>query len=354
MGDMMIIKLAIIEWTIRDLYNRLDTIDLETEYQRQVIWDSDKKAKLIDSVLNDIDIPKIYLAEFSDGHFECIDGKQRISAISEFLSDKLVITPPHSSIPKRFSELDGNLKQKINDYRLTISKIYEPDEKYLRLLFQRLQLGIQLNGGEELHAMLGEMRNCVFKELGGDADFLKRVNIRKRIRYNAELILAQITLTIFSKIKNNDQMRFYRVRLDDLKAFFEKYAHMTNDDKKIMDEIKNTLKVLDHAFGSSAVVINSSAAVLSAYLYADYLISNNKRAQIEKFAEFYVKLLSRISQESKKQNEYIQIDNKAILQEFQKYLMQASAEPKSIKFRHEFLDKAFKQYLKNGSIYGDK
>ena len=38
-----------------------------------------KKELLIDSILKDIDIPKIYLAHFpEENKYECIDGKQRI------------------------------------------------------------------------------------------------------------------------------------------------------------------------------------------------------------------------------------------------------------------------------------
>ena len=66
-------------------------IDVEPPYQRQGrLWSRGDKAFLIDSIVNDYDLPKIYMADFTFGNdslnnrglpYAIIDGKQRLEAI---------------------------------------------------------------------------------------------------------------------------------------------------------------------------------------------------------------------------------------------------------------------------------
>src|SRR2546428_9558017 len=59
-------------------------IDLDADYQREKIWSRDEQLKLMDSIIKNIDIPKMYLAKVAGNEnfdFECIDGKQRMSTL---------------------------------------------------------------------------------------------------------------------------------------------------------------------------------------------------------------------------------------------------------------------------------
>src|ERR1700690_2630461 len=63
-------------------------IDLDADYQREVIWSRSNQEQLIDSILQGIDIPKLYLMQVKDNEnvdFECIDGKQRMSSLLNFV-----------------------------------------------------------------------------------------------------------------------------------------------------------------------------------------------------------------------------------------------------------------------------
>src|SRR5580692_8213368 len=76
-------------------------IDVKPEYQREGrLWSRADKAFLIDSILNGYDIPKIYMADFTVGvvklnrkglPYAIIDGKQRLEAINDFYSGKLLL-----------------------------------------------------------------------------------------------------------------------------------------------------------------------------------------------------------------------------------------------------------------------
>src|SRR5438093_9091267 len=71
-------------------------IDLDADYQREKIWSREDQEKLIDSILQNIDIPKIYLVRVRDSDnfdFECIDGKQRMTTLLSFFKPEPAESP---------------------------------------------------------------------------------------------------------------------------------------------------------------------------------------------------------------------------------------------------------------------
>ncbi|MBS1002151.1 DUF262 domain-containing protein [Acetobacter persici] len=56
-------------------------------YQRKLVWSLEEKQKLVESILYKYPIPAILLSEKDDssGHFEIIDGLQRLNAIISFI-----------------------------------------------------------------------------------------------------------------------------------------------------------------------------------------------------------------------------------------------------------------------------
>ena len=61
-------------------------------YQREFVWRKDKQSKFIESVLLDLPIPFLFLADDPDtGKLEIIDGSQRIRTLVSFLSKELVL-----------------------------------------------------------------------------------------------------------------------------------------------------------------------------------------------------------------------------------------------------------------------
>lgn len=61
-----------------------DELIIRPEYHRLFQWNSKQKTSFIESILLDIPIPPIFVAEDKDGIWELIDGLQRISTIISF------------------------------------------------------------------------------------------------------------------------------------------------------------------------------------------------------------------------------------------------------------------------------
>jgi hypothetical protein len=78
-------------------------------------------------------------------------------------------------------------------------------------------------------------------------------------------------------------------------------------------------------------------------------------SQIEDFAKFYVKLLGEIKDSLKLLSGFNEPTNPTVLEQFQKYISQASVEPYAIKRRHSFLEGAFEYFMSSktrGKIVG--
>jgi len=67
-------------------------IDLDAEYQRDVVWPDKNQSKLIDSILRNYYIPPVVFSRQERGMQEvkiCVDGKQRLTSIWKFMSGEV-------------------------------------------------------------------------------------------------------------------------------------------------------------------------------------------------------------------------------------------------------------------------
>jgi len=324
-------------------------IDLDADYQREKIWSRDNQLNLIDSIVKNIDIPKIYLARVQGNEnfdFECIDGKQRMATLLSFFKPEPDETPLTVRIAgenytyKRLRKELPPLAKKIEDYELTFV-IYEDhgDEEFLREIFRRLQLGIRLNTGELLKTYTGTIRDFVYKEMGSDAPFLRLTNLSEK-RFSRQFTLAQICINSFSRYKTQE---FVRARLDDLTDFFKDNYDLNEKDENLQ-RIRKVLEFMDKHFENKAQDISSRALAVSVYLFAEDLYLRKKVSLMTEFAEFTVALINEIKRNLNLLNRFENPDNTQILESFQKYISQASVEPYAIRRRHEFLREAFDYY----------
>jgi len=324
-------------------------IDLDADYQRENIWSREQQLRLMDSIIKNIDIPKMYLAKVGGNEnfdFECIDGKQRMSALLSFLKPEPEERPLTVSIAgenytyKRLRKELEPLANKIDNYELTFV-VYEDqgDEEFLREIFRRLQLGVRLNAGELLKTYSGTIRDFVYKEMGSNPPFLSRTKLSEK-RFSRPFTLAQICINSFSR---NETEEFVRARYDDLKEFFEQNENLDPKDENLK-RIRTVLNLMDKQFDDKAQAISSRAVAVSAYLFAEELNDQKKSSDIKEFATFFVALLDEIKSNLNLLTKFETPDNRFVLEQFQKYISQASVEPYAIKRRHEFLKKAFNYY----------
>lgn len=338
-------------------------IDLDADYQREKIWSTKNQEELLDSILVDIDIPKLYLVEIKDSKqfdYECIDGKQRMTTLVRFFKPEKGEKSPlkikfleKSYTYEQLKKEHPSIAKKVEDYELTFS-IYRPlDDEYVRQMFRRLQFGIRLNSGEMLKSQTGTIRDFIYLDIGNEGSFFRKSNLSEK-RFSRPFTLAQICINSFAKAKPSGE--FVRARFDDLQEFFEINHDIDKKDKNLI-RIKKVLEIMDKKFGDDAKDISSRAVAVTGYLFVEELFKNKKSNLVSSFAKFYIKLLNEIEHNMELLSKYKEPKNTFILDGFQKYVMQASVEGYSIQRRHDFLKNAFDHYLKaktKGKIIGEK
>lgn len=337
-------------------------IDVDADYQREKIWSKEQQEKLLDSIINDIDIPKIYLVKVEDNEnfdYECIDGKQRMTTLLRFYKPE-----PAEKFPlkirflqkkytyKELKEEHPTIAKKIDDFDLSFCVYESIDDKHVREIFRRLQLGIRLNSGELLKTRTGTIRDFIYKDIGNDGPFFRNTNLSQK-RFSRPFTLSQICINSFTRAKSGE---FVRARLQDIQDFFDENHDLSKNNENLV-RIREVLNKMDKAFKKNAAMISSRAVAVSAYLFAEELFLNKKTNLITSFSEFYSKLLSEIKNNMGLLRNFERPKNSCVMEEFQKYILQASVEGYSVKRRHDFLKEAFDYYRApktRGKIKGDK
>lgn len=164
-------------WSIANLIALKEKIDLNPAWQRGPAWTDPRRVLLIDSVLRDMDVPKIYLRKLPPGglyEYEAVDGQQRLRAIWDFVAapnptnQKLGFSlrglPPINGTVidgKSYRQLGKSLKERFDGFKIGIAEIVQSTNDEITVLFARLQMGMPLNPAELRNADLGPMRNMI-------------------------------------------------------------------------------------------------------------------------------------------------------------------------------------------------
>ncbi|MEQ2005168.1 MAG: DUF262 domain-containing protein [Limisphaerales bacterium] len=229
------------EWNVEKLNGLRDQIDPKPQYQRGDAWDDRKRALLIDSVLKNFDIPKIYLRHskhISPFDYEAADGQQRLKAIWRFLDGQLVLegmTDEHSHLNGRtFCDLSEQEQHHIMQYAFVTTVVYNASTDQVRELFRRLQLGVRLNPAELRNSMASALGNEI-RAMALTHPFFKNSAFTSA-RYKADDLLGHAFAILIYKRKRD-------IKAADLKVMY--LEHDANVDAAYSKQLNAMLHVMD-------------------------------------------------------------------------------------------------------------
>ena len=111
-------------------------VDMDVDYQREHVWSKADKIALIDSVFNNIEIGKFVFVQrnmrVAGKLYEILDGKQRLTAITEFVEDRLKYRGYY------FSELSYHDQYKFTDTNVSYGYLENPSKEAIFETFIKL------------------------------------------------------------------------------------------------------------------------------------------------------------------------------------------------------------------------
>jgi len=260
---------SLLQW-----YADRNKIDMNPSYQRRSkLWSEKNQQLLINSVLNEFDVPKIYMADFTYINtnlqenrraYAVIDGKQRLETFFSFFDNELRLdqTPVNysgaeMSLRKQtYSELKENypeLAQKFDNFQLTVMSVITDDYLKIQEMFIRLNLNVSISGAERRNAMPGPLPHMI-RELSVHEFF--RANATFPVSRGQDLNLAAKLLLMENK---NGFAATKKINLDQfvLENVKKKPAEFNKEFNGVRSELNKMTRIFkkqDDLLGSQARV----------------------------------------------------------------------------------------------------
>lgn len=161
-------------WSILEIYQKVQAkkLILDPTYQRNEVWQGDKRIPFVESLYMGIIIPPIYVVEIpgesllEGASYEVVDGKQRLSTIMKFLEDELLLTPKYLEYyqdcfaNKKFSEIQKDFEEETNAMLSSVLDIYVITANSPE--FTKYDIFSRLNKGSE-PLKVNEIRRAVYQ-----------------------------------------------------------------------------------------------------------------------------------------------------------------------------------------------
>lgn len=253
--------------TIMLLYSERGEIQLDPHYQRMGgVWTIEKKQLLIDSILNDYDVPKLYFHEFSRDQksqsgfsHAVVDGRQRLQTVWEFIDGSFPLAPDfeyqrdesinlagltYEDIAKAFPKI----RIAFDSFVLPVVGIRTDDEDLIEDMFSRLNEAVPLNAAEKRNAIGGDMVGAI-RDVAASDLFTRCVKFSNR-RYQHREVAARMLLVEENLSNGGRLVDTKKVYLDALARHYhsrhpEHVFELTGATKQVVSAMAGTFSERD-------------------------------------------------------------------------------------------------------------
>ena len=220
---------------------------INSDFQRGSVWTPAARAYLIDTILRELPIPKIYLRTNIDINTkksirEVVDGQQRLRAIIDFSNDKITLpkrTGEFSGL--KYSTLNEELKNIFLNYPLAVDQLVNATDNHVLEVFSRLNsYSVPLNSQERRHAKYqGGFKwavNYVSKKWSKLWEGYKVFTVRERVRMQDDSLVAEMFGVLLEGVADGGQKNIDRL--------YERYDDEIFEESKTIDNLNKTLNFI--------------------------------------------------------------------------------------------------------------
>ena len=295
--------------SILRIYSDKDIIKVDPEYQRKGdVWTLEKKQLLIDSIINEYDIPKLYFHSLNNVQkkelevnydVSIIDGRQRIQTIFEFIDGIFPLADDFEYLADDKIRAGGmtysalavqypKLKIRYDAFTLPIILVETEDLDLIEDMFSRLNEAVPLNAAEKRNAIGGDMAKSI-REMVTHTFFTNKVKFKNnRLQHNevaAKLLFLEHSLQINKKI------------FDTKKPYLDKMVeeYRTNPNLNFRPIFTSAISIIDlmnNCFVNNDILLKTQSPLTIYYLVFRFAQQNGLINSLnrQKIADFYQSL----------------------------------------------------------------
>jgi uncharacterized protein DUF262 len=201
-------------------------LEINTDFQRGSVWKPAARTMLIDTILRQYPIPKVYLRTkvnvlTQKAVREIVDGQQRIRAILDFAEDKFALTKRAQEFKGlRYSGLTEEQKATFLTYPIAVDQLVNAGDEEVLEVFARLNsYTVSLNGAEKRHAKFqGEFKFAIRDASKKWSAFWKDYDIlstQKRVRMQDDALTSEMIGVLLEGVKDGGDPKIW--------ALYKKY-----------------------------------------------------------------------------------------------------------------------------------
>lgn len=340
-------------------------IDMSPKYQRKAeIWSKWKRAHLIDSILNDFDIPKFYVANFFIGPsglensenkgYAIIDGKQRLGAIFAFFSDDVPLNPsfvvedqPTLKLGKLYySDIKSRyplLAYKIDSFVPTVMNVLTDDVRRIEQLFVRLNMGEAATGAERRNAMGGPVP-VIVRELSQHSFFLSKIRFDASRMQEHNLVIKLVLFEfkgalVDTKAKNLDD--FAKTADTWSRSRPEDQQEGMGDYESARDRVYEVLELLSTEFENRDKLLTRSGEIP---IY--YWAARTHPTWVNELRDFVLAFSEAVLENMRRQRANPDLGDKELSAYYA--MSRTSNDQGSLEGRYRIFEKRFKDFRKPG------
>ena len=211
------------QYPISDLYGWIKnkTLIPAPEFQRGDIWARSVQCFFIDTLLQDLPIPPIYMRMVTDpetitSYREVVDGQQRLNTIVKFIDGELALHKRSRGFSgKTFGGLDEEDQQRFLAYQVGVEQLFGADDDTVLDIFHRINSnGVLLNKQELRNGKFlggkyeGEFRQAVIRSAQRKEILWSKypvVSLRSRLRLLHHELVAQLLGIVLEGVTDGGQ-----------------------------------------------------------------------------------------------------------------------------------------------------
>lgn len=282
-----------IEWEERN------QLEISPKFQRRSVWSPQAKSYLIDTILRDKPLPKIFIRAMTDPKTkrtvrEIVDGQQRMRTILSFVKDGFRISKVHNEEygGMTYSELPEEMQSDFLKYEVSVDLLLDLSDRDVLDIFARLNTySVSLNKQELLNAKyFGYFKQLVYKLSGDYYAFWVKNKIfsdRKIMRMAEAELVGDLLIAIVDGIQSKKGVEKYYQRFDDI---FDERKDIENNFVSVMDFIGNLFG--EHLVNTNFRTVPNFYALFVAIYHMNYGIPRLESNRVSIDIKDYPKVLN--------------------------------------------------------------